>query len=152
MRFAVVAVMAAALAVAGASEAQQEMPRSPSPEGAVAYIVSPSSGETMQNPVTVKFGLVGMGVAPAGVNARNTGHHHLLIDVDPLPPLDRPLPATDAIRHFGGGQTQTTLELPPGEHTLRLVLGDHNHVPHDPPVVSEAIRIRVLPEEEPAGG
>jgi len=150
MQFAVVAVAAAALAVAGASWAQDEAPRSPSPESAVLYVVSPSSGEAVRNPVTVKFGLIGMGVAPAGVKARNTGHHHLLIDVDPLPPLDRPLPATDAIRHFGGGQTQTTLHLPPGEHTLRLVLGDQNHVPHDPPVVSEAIRIRVLPAEESA--
>jgi hypothetical protein len=84
-----------------------------------------------------------MGVAPAGVKADNTGHHHLLIDVDTLPPDDQPLPATDQIRHFGGGQTETMLDLPPGRHTLQLVLGDASHVPHDPPVRSQRITITV---------
>jgi hypothetical protein len=84
-----------------------------------------------------------MGVAPAGVAIENTGHHHLLIDVEELPPLDRPLPATDQIIHFGKGQSQTELNLPEGTHTLRLLLADHRHIPHDPPVVSEPITIVV---------
>jgi Domain of unknown function (DUF4399) len=119
------------------------MPRSPSPAGANAYIISPADGETVSSPVTVKFGLQGMGVAPAGVEMANTGHHHLLIDVATLPPDGQPLPATDQIRHFGGGQTETTIALPPGRHTLQLVLGDHLHIPHQPPVRSERITINV---------
>jgi hypothetical protein len=113
-----------------------------SPEGAVAYIVSPANGETLSSPVTVVFGLKGMGVAPAGTDKANTGHHHLLVDTD-LPAPDQPMPASAQLIHFGGGQTQTTLELAPGTHTLQLVLGDMNHVPHNPPVVSEKITITV---------
>lgn len=108
-----------------------------------AYIVSPAAGATVPSTFTVQFGLHGMGVAPAGVKRSGTGHHHLLIDVAELPPLDKPLPATDKIRHFGGGQTEVTLTLAPGTHTLQLVMGDHGHVPHDPPVVSERITIHV---------
>ena len=85
----------------------------------------------------------GMGIAPAGSNIDNTGHHHLLIDIDELPPMDRPLPATDQIIHFGGGQTETELTLPPGEHSLQLVFGDYAHRPHDPAVISDKIVIRV---------
>lgn len=108
-----------------------------------AHIISPADGETVTSPVTVTFGLKGMGVAPAGADIDNTGHHHLLIDVEQLPDPDRPIPADDQHVHFGGGQTQTTLELEPGEHTLQLLLGDHNHVPHDPPVLSEPVTITV---------
>lgn len=115
----------------------------PAPEDARAYIISPSDGETVSSPVTVRFGLRGMGVAPAGVVQDNTGHHHLLIDLEELPDLERPIPADERHRHFGGGQTQATLELEPGEHTLQLLLGDHLHIPHEPPVMSEKIRIRV---------
>jgi hypothetical protein len=93
--------------------------------------------------VRVQFGLRGMGIAPAGVKFDNTGHHHLLIDTDlPANPA-APLPATDKIVHFGKGQTETTLTLPPGTHTLQLLLGDMNHIPHDPPVVSKKITITV---------
>ena len=84
-----------------------------------------------------------MGVAPAGVIKENTGHHHLLIDVKEMPDFSLPLPATDNIKHFGGGQTETDLTLPAGKHTLQLVLGDHLHIPHDKPVVSEKITITV---------
>ena len=84
-----------------------------------------------------------MGVAPAGVEHDNTGHHHLLIDVDELPDMSAAIPADDNHRHFGGGQTQVTLELPPGEHTLQILLGDWQHLPHDPPIVSEPITITV---------
>lgn len=107
------------------------------------YFIEPRDGATVGNPVSVKFGLSGMGVAPAGIEIANTGHHHLLIDVDELPPLDQPIPADDRHRHFGGGQTETTVELEPGEHTLQLLLGNHLHIPGDPPVASEVITITV---------
>ncbi len=118
--------------------------RSPAPEGARSYIISPADGATVSNPVTIVFGLEGMGVAPAGHDQENTGHHHLLINttVDDVS-LDETLPATDLIVHFGGGQTQVTKDLPAGTHTLRILLGDYAHVPHDPPVVSEPITITV---------
>lgn len=115
----------------------------PAPEGAEAYFITPRDGDVVSNPVVVRFGLVNMGVSPAGQAAPNTGHHHVLIDLEELPPLDLPLPKTENIVHFGGGQTETKLELAPGEHTLQLLLGDHAHIPHDPPVQSEKITIRV---------
>lgn len=110
---------------------------------ASAYIISPKDGETVSSPVTVRFGLSGIGVAPAGVEREHTGHHHLLINVQQLPDMDKPIPADDQHRHFGGGQTEVSLELPPGEHKLQLLLGDHFHIPHNPPVLSEPIIIKV---------
>lgn len=107
------------------------------------YIISPANGEAVSSPVTVKFGLRGMGVAPAGIDKANTGHHHLLIDVAQLPDLSKPVPADAKHRHFGGGQTETTIELAPGQHTLQLLLGDHYHIPHNPPVISEKITVTV---------
>lgn len=107
------------------------------------YFISPQDGDRVSGEFDIRFGLRGMGVAPAGVEAVNTGHHHLLIDVDTLPPMDAPLPKSDKVRHFGGGQTETTLNLAPGEHTLQLVLGNYSHVPHDPPVMSKKITITV---------
>jgi len=121
------------------------LPRTAAPAGAKVYIVSPRDGATIKGPVTVVFGLVGMGVAPAGVQMENTGHHHLLIDVDPPANLGLPLPATDNIKHFGKGQTETTLDLKPGKHTLQLVLGDHLHIPFLPVVASQKITITVAP-------
>jgi hypothetical protein len=115
---------------------------SPAPENAELYFISPRDGAVVESPVTVRFGLKNMGVAPAGVDVKNTGHHHLLIDTDP-PALDRPVPSDEHHRHFGGGQTETTIELEPGRHTLQLLLGDKNHIPHDPPVMSERITITV---------
>ena len=117
--------------------------RTMAPEGASVYIVSPSHGEVVSSPVTVRFGLKGMGVAPAGVEKDKTGHHHLLIDVSTLPSMDAPIPADDRHKHFGGGQTEVTIELSPGEHTLQLLLGDFSHIPHDTPVMSEKITITV---------
>lgn len=117
--------------------------RSPSPEGAAVYIIAPQDGETLTSPVTVRFGLQGMGVAPAGVDRKHTGHHHLLIDLEELPAADQPLPADAQHIHFGGGQTETTIELAPGKHTLQLMMGDMGHMPHDPPVVSPKITIVV---------
>ncbi len=107
------------------------------------YFIEPLDGQTVSSPVTIKFGLQGMGVAPAGVNRDNTGHHHLLIDVENLPDLTKPLPSSEPVRHFGGGQTEVTLELAPGSHTLQLVLGDFAHRPHTKPVVSKKITIDV---------
>jgi hypothetical protein len=114
----------------------------PAPEEARVYIVSPRHGEVVTSPVKVIFGLSGMGVAPAGVVFDKTGHHHLLIDTE-LPTLDAPVPADAQHLHFGGGQTETTIELEPGEHRLQLLLGDATHQPHTPPVISEPIRILV---------
>jgi hypothetical protein len=132
----------AVIALAGLVIAQV-LPKTKSPEGAKAYIVSPKNGATVKSPFTVQFGLKGMGIAPAGVNNPNTGHHHLLIDLAQPPDMNAPLPVTDHIKHFGGGQTETELTLPPGKHTLQLVLGDYLHTPHDKPVVSDKITITV---------
>ncbi len=134
------AVIAFAFVVLSFPALAQE--RTPAPEGAEVYIISPENGATVSNPVTVIFGLEGMGVAPAGVEKEKTGHHHLVIDAE-LPSLNEPVPSDENYRHFGGGQTEVTVELAPGSHTLQLILGDHNHVPHDPPVVSEKISITV---------
>jgi hypothetical protein len=112
------------------------------PSSATAYIVSPKDGATVTSPVTVVFGLSGFGVAPAGTMREGTGHHHLIID-RPLPDLTKPVPADDHHIHFGGGQTEVTVDLAPGQHTLQLLLGDHAHVPHDPPIYSEVITVDV---------
>jgi hypothetical protein len=117
--------------------------RTPAPAGAEVYIASPKDGAKVKGPVTVVFGLKGMGVAPAGIKFDNTGHHHLLIDSDPPADLSQPLPATEKSVHFGKGQTETTLTLPPGKHTLLLVFGDSLHVPHEPAVISKKITITV---------
>jgi len=107
------------------------------------YLITPTDGATVSSPVTVRFGLRGMGVAPAGVEKNNTGHHHLLIDVAELPDLTKPVPADANHVHFGGGQTETQIELSKGQHTLQLLLGDQFHVPHNPAVVSKKITITV---------
>lgn len=109
------------------------------------YIIEPRDGASVTNPVRVVFGLRGMGVAPAGVNAVNTGHHHLLIDAD-LPRLDQPIPVGNkSIRHFNGGQTETQIILLPGTHTLQLLLGDYNHMSYMPPLASPKVTITVKP-------
>lgn len=118
-----------------------QMARTPAPEGAAVYIISPVDGDTVPTTFTVHFGLKGMGVAPAGTDKEGTGHHHLLVDGKAMPMLDQPMGSD--IKHFGGGQTETELTLEPGEHTLQLILGDMAHVPHDPPVASEVITITV---------
>lgn len=126
-----------------AAPAMADTPRTPAPEGAKVYFIAPQDGATVDKTFTVKFGLKGMGVAPAGSEAPATGHHHLLVDVAELPALDKPLPASDNVRHFGKGQTETEVSLPPGKHTLQLLVGDKNHVPFDPPVISEKITVNV---------
>lgn len=117
------------------------MTQSVSPASANVYIISPADGATMPSTFTVTFGLKDMGVAPAGMEKKHTGHHHLLIDKDALPAFDMPMGGD--VKHFGGGQTQTTLTLPKGSHTLQLILGDHHHIPHEPAVVSKKITITV---------
>jgi len=129
-----------ALLVSGAVNAAS-MEQSASPASANVYIISPADGATVEETFTVTFGLKDMGVSPAGIEKKNTGHHHLLIDKDSLPAFDMPMGGD--VQHFGGGQTQTTLTLPKGEHTLQLILGDHHHVPHKPAVVSKKITITV---------
>jgi len=114
----------------------------PSPAGAKESILSPADGATVSSPVTVKFGMQGMEIVPAGTNKPNTGHHHLLIDAD-LPPLDAAIPKDANHMHFGKGQTEATIKLAPGNHTLQLLLGDKDHMPHNPPVHSEKITITV---------
>ncbi|MGI9449517.1 MAG: DUF4399 domain-containing protein [Geminicoccaceae bacterium] len=133
-------VAVALIAFSSAAAAQEE--RTPAPDSARAYIVSPADGAVVTNPFTVIFGLTDMGIAPAGVERLDTGHHHLLIDTE-LPYLDEPIPSNDNHIHFGGGQTEMKLELSPGEHSLQLLMGDLDHVPHDPPVISEPITIIV---------
>lgn len=119
------------------------LPVTQAPGAAAVYIISPVNGATVGQDVIVRFGLKGMGVAPAGVTKEHTGHHHLLVDVKELPAAGQPIPNDANHIHFGGGQTETTLKLKPGTHTLQLELGDQNHVPFDPAVVSKKITIHV---------
>jgi hypothetical protein len=117
--------------------------QTPSPAGAEVYIVSPRAGAKVKSPVTVVFGLKGMGIAPAGVKFDNTGHHHLLIDASLPTDLTAPLPVTDSVKHFGKGQTETSIELTPGKHTLQLLFADFTHTPFTPNVTSHKITITV---------
>jgi hypothetical protein len=119
------------------------LPVTKAPAGAEVYIISPQDGATVSQTFTVRFGLKGMGVAPAGVVHENTGHHHLLVDVKELPAAGTPIPKDEQHIHFGGGQTETTLKLAPGTHTLQLELGDSNHIPFDPALVSKPITVHV---------
>ncbi|QGZ64718.1 DUF4399 domain-containing protein [Paraburkholderia acidisoli] len=117
--------------------------RTPSPPGAEVYIIWPADGAVIPTgKLWVRMGLRNMGVCPKGINRPNTGHHHVLIDTD-LPPFDQPIPSDRNHLHFGAGETEARIELPPGKHTLQLLMGDYNHVPHDPPVYSKKITITV---------
>jgi len=135
--------IARAACVAALSLAGTVLAREASPAGAEVYIVSPKDGAKVKSPVTVVFGLKGMGVAPAGIKFDNTGHHHLLVDAEVPADLSQPLAANEHSLHFGKGQTETSLTLPPGKHTLQLVLGDSLHIPHDTAVISKKITITV---------
>ena len=135
--FALLAVFAVASIAPAAAQ-------TPSPEGAKVYFINLKDGAEVDSPFLVQFGLSGMGVAPAGVEKPNTGHHHLLIDTTMTPEqLKEPIPADDNHKHFGGGQTEAMVTLPKGQHTLQLLLGDWTHIPHVPPVMSEPITITV---------
>lgn len=104
------------------------------------YFIEPANGAVVKSPVKVVFGLSGMGVAPAGVKYDNTGHHHLLVDTG-LPNMKTSILKDEKHLHFGAGQTEAHITLPPGKHTLQLLLGDFAHIPHNPPVISERITI-----------
>ncbi|MEL7186623.1 MAG: DUF4399 domain-containing protein [Pseudomonadota bacterium] len=161
MRLLTILVLAACLAACGKETPPQEpakvvdeaqtpatdsapavLPRSASAEGAAVFFITPTDGDTVTNPVTIEFGIAGMEVVPAGNNAPNSGHHHLLIDTG-LPDLGLPIPADAQHVHFGDGSTSTEITLGPGEHTLQMLLGDHLHIPHDPPLASDVITITV---------
>lgn len=135
--------LAIALLIVSSPSFAQDMPAPPNVE---LSIIWPPDGEVIEGgKLWVRMGLKNMGVAPASINMQGTGHHHFLIDTD-LPPLDEPIPSDNNHIHFGAGQTEARLTgLPPGEHTLQLMLGDHDHFPHDPPVVSKKITIIVAP-------
>jgi len=122
----------------------QASAQTPSPAGAKVYIINLKNGAKVKSPFLVQFGLSGMGIAPAGVEKPNTGHHHLIIDAKmSAEELKAPIPADAHHLHFGGGQTEAMVTLPKGKHTLQLVLGDWSHVPHNPPVMSTPITITV---------
>ena len=118
------------------------MPRTASTEGARVFFISPADGDTVTNPVGIEFGIEGMNVVKAGDNQPDSGHHHLLIDTD-LPDFGLPIPADEHHIHFGDGSTSTEITLEPGTHTLRMILGDHLHIPHDSPIMSDPITITV---------
>jgi len=144
MRNLVIAALTLSPLIIGPLALAQE--RTPSPPGAEVYIISPKNDATVHSPFKVQFGLTKeMGIAPAGIKFDNTGHHHLLIDTEAPADMSAPLPATEKIVHFGKGQTETTLTLPPGKHTLQLLLADMSHVPHQPSVISKKITITVAP-------
>ena len=128
------------------NNALAKQPISHAAEDAKAYLIEPQDGEIVPSSFEVKFGLSGMEIAPAGVEQDNSGHHHLLIDLPQVPSLTTALPANEHIKHFGKGQTETSLELEPGEHTLQLIVGDYAHTPHDHPVISEKIKVIVSSE------
>ncbi len=132
----------ATVAEPAAAEQPAALPKSPSPDGARVFFITPADGDTVSNPISVEFGIDGMTVAPAGQNEEKSGHHHLLIDTD-LPAVDMPIPADSHHIHFGDASTSTELTLAPGEHTLQLLLADYAHIPHDPPVMSDRITITV---------
>lgn len=144
MKF-IFALMSVGWASAGcAAEGNAEL-ISKAPDNAQVYIISPTDGAILPQTFVVKFGLRGMGVAPAGINMENTGHHHLLVDLAEDVDLSQPLPTSDQVRHFGNGQTETKVTLTPGSHRLKLLLGNYLHIPHDPPVTSEEITVTVVP-------
>jgi predicted small lipoprotein YifL len=137
------AAPAAPAAAAPAAAAPAALARKAAPAGAMAYIIEPADGARVTSPVRVVFGLKGIGVAPAGVDRNDAGHHHLLVDA-PLPAdLGLPIANDEQHRHFGGGQTEVELTLTPGRHTLQMLLGDHLHIPHDPPIASSVVTIEV---------
>ncbi len=124
------------------TQAAAALPRTASVEGARVFFISPADGDSVTSPVRIEFGIEGMTVAPAGDDTPHSGHHHLLIDTG-LPKMGLPIPADANHVHFGDGRTETEIELEPGQHTLQMLLGDHLHIPHDPPLISEQITINV---------
>jgi hypothetical protein len=136
--------LATAFVAVTALAATITLAQTPSPPGATVYFINLKDGDAVTSPFKVQFGLTGMGVAPAGSQNPNTGHHHLLVDTQLSPEqMKQPIPADAQHRHFGGGQTEAVLMLPAGQHTLQLVFADGSHIPHSPPVVSPVITVTV---------
>ncbi|EKS66542.1 hypothetical protein BURK_031879 [Burkholderia sp. SJ98] len=143
LRRTVLGALASLAALAADSSFSAARARTPAPPNAEAYIIWPPDGAVITGgKLWVRMGLRNMGVCPKGVDLPNVGHHHLLVDTD-LPPLDQEIPSDRNHLHYGAGETDARLELPPGKHTLQLLMGDYNHVPHDPPVYSKKITIIV---------
>ena len=117
--------------------------QSESKENSRVFFIQPHNNAILQNPIEIKFGLENMNLVAAGVDKPFSGHHHLLINVDQIPNLNLPIPADSNHLHFGGGQSNTTLELPPGKYTLQLLFADHHHIPHSPPIISDKISITI---------
>jgi hypothetical protein len=137
----IILALVAAIAVSGLSSGSAQ---TPSPADAKVYFINLKDGQRVRSPFLVQFGLSGMGVAPAGVEKPNTGHHHLLVDTTLTgDQLKGAIPADDTHKHFGGGQTEAMVTLPKGKHTLQLVLADWSHIPHVPPIMSQVITVRV---------
>ena len=107
------------------------------------YFINLEDGDRVESPFLIQFGLSGMGIAPAGTDRSNTGHHHLLINVDDID-LSKPIPSSSNHIHFGGGQTESLVDLMPGNYSMQLVLGDMTHTPHNPPIISQRINITVI--------
>ena len=128
---------------AAPAAATAALPRSMSPDGARVFFITPADGDTVSNPVKIEFGIEGMSVVTAGTDTMHSGHHHLIIDADLPENLGMPIPADENYIHFGDASTSTEVTLEPGQHTLQLLLGDHLHIPHDPPVTSDVITITV---------
>ena len=138
------ALVCSSVVFVAAATAVLAQTQTPSPAGAAVYFINLKDGDTVTSPFKVQFGLSGMGIAPVGVQNERTGHHHLLIDTKLSDEeLKRPIAADAKHVHFGGGQTETTVTLPPGSHTLQLVLGDWSHIPHNPQVMSPVITVTV---------
>ena len=143
IKFVVLSLLLALASLAFSESSDLTTLSSVAPDGARVYIVSPTDGQILSSPVRVVFGSEKIAISPAGTEVANSGHHHLLIDLDALPGMDLPLPASTQLIHFGKGQTETTLTLEPGEHSLQLLLGNYIHVPHTQPVMSPKITILI---------
>lgn len=136
------AIAAALVALSFPIVAWADSERTPAPAGAKVFIIEPADGATVSSPVTVKFGAENIAIAPAGTEAPNTGHHHLLIDTE-VTDFNTAIAKDDHHIHYGKGQTEATVALTPGKHTLQLLLGDKNHIPHDPPLESKVVTVTV---------
>lgn len=143
IKFVVLSLLLALASLAFSESSDLTTLSSVAPDGARVYIVSPTDGQILSSPVRVVFGSEKIAISPADTEVANSGHHHLLIDLDALPGMDLPLPASTQLIHFGKGQTETTLTLEPGEHSLQLLLGNYIHVPHTQPVMSPKITILI---------
>jgi hypothetical protein len=142
-RFAAMFMLAGGIAIQSVSAEPGDVTPQKAPDGARVFIISPKDGDSVSRDVHVVFGVEGVSVSAAGKSGIGTGHHHLLIDQSELPRLETPIPNDETHRHYGAGQTEDTIKLEPGKHTLQLDFADGRHVQFDPPIVSETITINV---------